>query len=124
MDEIYTKERGKRIEFFGIQLDEMWTFVGNKANKQWLWIALNPMNRQIIAFHIGSRSGVDAQLFYDKIPEIFKGKSQSHKVGFFSDYYQAYVETFKNEAHFGVGKDSGLTANITYSTNTSKRYTF
>jgi len=61
----------------------MWIFVGNKANKQWLWVALNPANREVIAFDIGSRSGVDAQLFYDKIPEIFKGKSQSHKVGFF-----------------------------------------
>jgi insertion element IS1 protein InsB len=112
LDEIYGKERGHRIVFFGIQLDEMWTFVGNKANKQWLWIALNPANRQVIAFHIGSRSGVDAQLFYDKIPDIFKGKSQSHKIGFFSDYYKAYEEAFKNEAHFGVGKDSGLTAYI------------
>jgi IS1 family transposase len=70
----------------------MWTFIGNKANKQWLWIALNPINRQIIDFYVGSRSSVDAQLFYDKIPENFKGKSQSHKIGFFSDYYQTYVE--------------------------------
>jgi insertion element IS1 protein InsB len=67
----------------------MWTFVQNKANKQWLWLALNPANRQIIAFHVGSRSNVDALLFYEKIPDIFKENS-----------------------HFGVGKDSGLTAYI------------
>jgi insertion element IS1 protein InsB len=107
LDELYSKERGRRVEIFGIQLDEMWTFVGNKANKQWLWLALNPENRQIIAFHIGSRSGADARLFYNKIPDIFKGKA-----GFFSDYWQAYVGAFENESHFGVGKDSGLTAYI------------
>ncbi|RYE14151.1 MAG: IS1 family transposase [Sphingobacteriaceae bacterium] len=107
LEEIYGKERGRRVEFFGIQLDEMWTFVQNKKNKQWLWLALNPANRQIIAFHVGGRSGKDAQLFYEKIPEAFK-----YHAGFFSDYWPAYVAAFKNEAHFGVGKDSGLTAFI------------
>ena len=107
LNDLYSKERGVRVEFYGIQLDEMWTFVGERSNKQWLWLALNPINRQIIAFHVGSRSGKDAQLFYEKIPAIFKGN-----VGFFSDYWQAYVTTFENENHFGVGKDSGLTAYI------------
>ena len=107
VDELYSKERGVRVEFFGIQLDEMWTFVQNKANKQWLWLALNPVNRQIVAFHVGSRSSIDALLFYKKIPDIFKGET-----GFFSDYWQAYVDVFKDNNHFGVGKDSGLTAYI------------
>ena len=107
VNELYSKERGVRVEYYGIQLDEMWTFVGNKDNKQWLWLALNPINRQIIAFHIGGRSAQDAQLFYEKIPAFFKGKT-----GFFSDYWQAYLKVFENENHFGVGKDSGLTAYI------------
>lgn len=107
MDKLYSRERGRRVEFVGIQLDEMWTFVGEKKNKQWLWLALNPVNRQIVAFHVGSRDGKDAQLFYDKIPSIFKGSA-----GFFSDKYEAYVSVFKNEEHFGVGKDSGLTCYI------------
>ena len=107
VDELYSKERGVRVEFYGIQLDEMWTFVGQRNNKQWLWMALNPINRQIVAFHIGGRSSKDAELFYEKIPAIFKGQA-----GFFSDYWQAYVAAFENENHFGVGKDSGLTAYI------------
>lgn len=112
INELYSKERGHRVEFIGIQLDEMWTFVGNKANKKWLWLALNPVNRQIIAFHIGSRSGIDARLFYEKIPAIFKSNGTNNSVGFFTDYLQAYVAAFENESHFGVGKDSGLTAYI------------
>lgn len=107
VEDLYSKERGVRVLFFGVQLDEMWTFVQNKANKQWLWLALNPVNRQIIAFHVGSRSSVDALLFYEKIPDIFK-----EETGFFSDYWQAYVDIFKENNHFGVGKDSGLTAYI------------
>ena len=107
INQLYSKERGVRVQYYGIQLDEMWTFAGNKKNKQWLWLALNPANRQIIAFHVGGRGSIDAQLFYEKIPEIFKGNA-----GFFSGYWQSYVKTFGNENHFGVGKDSGLTAYI------------
>jgi len=105
VDQLYSQERGVRVEYYGIQLDQMWTFVGNKENTQWLWLALNPINRQIVAFHIGGRSGKDAQLFYEKIPSIFKSNT-----GLFSDYWQAYVKVFENENHFGVG--SGLTAYI------------
>jgi insertion element IS1 protein InsB len=107
LDELHGQERGRRVEFFGIQLDEMWSFVQKKANKCWVWLALNPENRQIIAFHIGGRSSKDAALFYQNIPDNFKGAA-----GFFSDYWQAYVRVFERENHFGVGKDSGLTAYI------------
>jgi insertion element IS1 protein InsB len=107
LDELHSQERGRRVEYVGIQLDEMWTFVGNRANKQWLWLALNPVNRQIVAFHVGGRGSEDAALFYQKIPEVFK-----QQTGFFSDYWQAYVGAFENQPHFGVGKDSGLTAYI------------
>ena len=80
------------------------------------WLALNPDNRQIVAFHIGSRSSVDAQIFYDKIPAIFK-----QDTGFFSDYWKAYQEVFKDNNHFAVGKDSGLTAYIERFNNTLRQ---
>lgn len=105
--EIYTKERGARIQMFGIQLDEMWSFVQKKAEKQWIWIALNPYNRQIVAFHVGSRGQKDAQIFYDLIPDIFKQEG-----AFFTDYWNAYSCVIPEEKHFAVGKDSGLTAYI------------
>jgi insertion element IS1 protein InsB len=107
IDEVYSKQQGRRVEFVGIQLDEMWGLVGNKDNKQWLWLVLDPQNRQVVAFHVGGRSVKDAQLFYEKIPVAFK-----RNVAFFSDYWQAYVSAFEDEDHFGVGKDSGLTAYI------------
>ena len=33
------------------EADEMWSFVQKKANKQWIWIAMDAKTRQIIAFH-------------------------------------------------------------------------
>lgn len=82
----------------------MWAFVGNKKDKQWLWLALNPINRQIIAFHVGGRGSIDAQLFYEKIPQIFKENTVFFR--------QSYVKIFEHENHFGLEKDGGLTAYI------------
>lgn len=118
VDKLYSEERGLRVEFLGIQLDELWSFVGNKENKQWVWLALNPDNRQIIAFHIGGRGSEDAVLFHAKIPTFFK-----ENAAFFSDYWKAYVKTFSENDHFGVGKDSGLTAYIERFNNTLRQRT-
>ena len=96
-----------RVQVYGIQVDEMWTFVGKKEQKQWLWLALNPGNRQIVAFHVGGRSGQDAADFYAKIPAVFK-----EQAGFFSDYWPAYLRAFAEGQHIGAGKESGLTAYI------------
>jgi IS1 family transposase len=107
ISELYAKERAVRVEIFGIQLDEMWSFVQKKTNKAWIWLALNPANRQIIGMHIGNRSKEDAQQLWENIPTFFH-----EQVGFFSDYWQAYQAVFEPETHFAVGKDSGLTAYI------------
>jgi len=105
--QVYGKERGARVQVIGMQLDEMWSFVQNKGNKQWIWLALNPINRQIVALHIGGRGEVDAQIFYDSIPKKFKDNTS-----FFTDYWKAYACVIPEAKHFAVGKDSGLTAYI------------
>jgi IS1 family transposase len=43
------------------EADEMWSFVQKKANKQWIWIAMDATTCQIIAFHVGDRSGDSGQ---------------------------------------------------------------
>ena len=35
------------------EVDEMWSFVGSKENKQWVWITMDTKSRQIIAFCSG-----------------------------------------------------------------------
>ena len=43
------------------EADEMWSFVGKKANKQWIWMALDSETRQVIAFYVGDRSRPERQ---------------------------------------------------------------
>jgi insertion element IS1 protein InsB len=44
------------IQRLETEADEMWSFVGKKGHKQWIWIAMDAKTRQIIAFHVGDRS--------------------------------------------------------------------
>src|SRR5918996_6343793 len=50
------------------EVDEMWSFVRKKANKQWIWIAMDAKTRQVIAFHVGDRSRDSAKELWANIP--------------------------------------------------------
>ena len=50
-DTLLPSERGDVLE-----LDELWSFVGSKAQTLWLWVALCRRTRQIVAWTLGDRS--------------------------------------------------------------------
>ena len=43
------------------EVDELCSFVQNKANKQWLWLAVDARTRDAITFHVGDRSKESAR---------------------------------------------------------------
>src|SRR5262245_27456010 len=55
-----------------VEADEMWSFVTKKANKQWVWIAMDKQTRQIIAFHVGDRSHASAQQLWANLPAVYR----------------------------------------------------
>ncbi|HJW29954.1 MAG TPA: IS1 family transposase, partial [Saprospiraceae bacterium] len=60
------------IQLLESEVDELWSFVGRKANKPWVWLALDKQTRQIIAFHVGDRSKDSAKKLWKKIPKIYR----------------------------------------------------
>jgi len=50
------------------EADEIASFVQKRANKQWIWIAMDATSRQVIAFHVGNRSRRSAKRLWAKIP--------------------------------------------------------
>jgi insertion element IS1 protein InsB len=76
------------------EIDEMWSFVGNKKNKQWIWIAMDARSRQIIAFHVGDRSGESARKLWESIPKSYRDKAT-----FYTDDWQAYKGVIPKERH-------------------------
>lgn len=89
-----------------IELDELCGFVNCKAQKRWLWVALNRTNRQIIAYVIGDRSNETMKRLIRKIPLDYL-KCQTY-----SDLWKPYRLLLAKGNHKMVNKQSGQTAHI------------
>lgn len=64
----------KEFEVAVIELDEQWSYVGNKKNQQWLWLAFHSESRQVLSMHVGKRTRASAELLLKKLPEDLKKK--------------------------------------------------
>jgi hypothetical protein len=53
-------------------MDELWSFVDHKGNKQWVWIAIDAQTREIIGCNIGERSRASARQLWDSLPGVYK----------------------------------------------------
>ena len=89
------------------EIDEMLSFVGKKANKQWIWIALDVKSRQIIAFHVGDRSGQSAKALWKSIPQCYRKHAT-----FYTDGWCAYEGVIPEEQHRVVNKQRRITNHI------------
>jgi insertion element IS1 protein InsB len=90
-----------------IQCDEMWSFVGNKGNKQWIWLALDVETREIIGVHVGDRSEQGAKQLWDSLPSVYRQCAVAY-----TDFWRAYALVFPAQRHKAVGKESGKTSYI------------
>lgn len=59
-----------------VEADEFWSFIGNKDNKQWVWIALDVATRQVIAFHVGLRDRDAARELWKKSLTVTRKKQR------------------------------------------------
>lgn len=82
-----------------VEADEIWSFVGHKGNRQWIWLALDITTRQVIACHVGGRVSKDATSLWNLIPEIYKNDAD-----FYTDQLEAYREAIPEELHYACKK--------------------
>jgi insertion element IS1 protein InsB len=94
----------------------MWSFVGKRANKPWIWIALDTTTRQVIAFHLGDRSGESAQALWAKIPVAYREQARFH-----TDRYEACTGVIPAERHQAITKQARRTTHIERFNNTLRQ---
>jgi insertion element IS1 protein InsB len=87
-------ERDIELKMVDSELDELWSFVGYKANKQWLWVALDRPTRQIVALHIGSRGAEGALGLWQALPESYRQRARFH-----TDDWAAYKQVLPADQH-------------------------
>lgn len=91
----------------------MWSFVGKRANKQWIWIAMDANTRQVIAFHVGDRSRESAKELWANIPVAYREQARFH-----TDQYEAYKGVIPPERHRAITKQARKTNHIERFNNT------
>ena len=60
-----------------LELDELWSFVLKKSNKQWIWIALCRRTRQVVAYCVGDRSA-DSCRQLSVSPDVLQRQRQAN----------------------------------------------
>jgi insertion element IS1 protein InsB len=86
----------RRLE---MEADEMASFVKKKANKQWIWIAMAAITRQVIAFHVGDRRRKSAKRLWAKSPEAYRQHAT-----FYTDQYVVYAGVIPAAQHRAISK--------------------
>jgi insertion element IS1 protein InsB len=104
------------IRHLEAEVDEMWSFVQKKANKQWLWIAMDANTRQVMAFHVGDRSRDSARQLWAKIPLGYREQAKFHP-----DQYDAYSGVIPAEQHKAITKHARKTNHLERFHNTLRQ---
>ena len=85
----------------------MWSFVGAKKNKQWIWLAIDEDSKEIIGVYVGSRDKKGAKGLWDSLPPVYRQCAVCY-----TDFWSAYEDIFPLKRHKAVGKESGKTSYI------------
>ena len=105
--QVRTETEALIIYALASEIDEMHSFVGKKANEQWIWIAIDVNSRQIITFHVGDRSGQSAKALWQSIPECYRQHAT-----FYTDGWCAYEGVIPEKQHRVVNKQRRITNHI------------
>ncbi|CAK0744183.1 insertion element IS1 protein InsB [Gammaproteobacteria bacterium] len=97
----------KSKERITIQCDEMWSFVGKKKNKQWIWLAIDIKTNEIVWVFVGERNKTGAQGLWNSLPPVYRQCAICY-----TDFWKAYEAVFPSNRHRAVDKDSGKTNGI------------
>jgi insertion element IS1 protein InsB len=99
-----------------VDTDEMASFVHKKANKQWIWIAMDAKTRQVIAFHVGDRSRKSAKRLWAKIPRAYRQHAM-----FYTDQYVVYEGVIPAAQHQAISKLARKTNHLERFNNTLRQ---
>ena len=100
-----------------LEMDELWSFVGSKDYKCWVWIALCKRTRQVVSWCIGNRDEERCETLWELVPTPYKSSMV------YSDFYATYAKVLSRAGamYECVGKSSGLTNHVERWNNTLRQ---
>jgi len=105
----------------------MWSFVGSKQQKVWIWLAIDRLTKEIVGVHIGSRDRIfdsvrlrrnraAARKLWDSLPSVYRQCATCY-----TDFWEAYQGILPTKRHQPVGKETGQTNHIERFNNTLRQ---
>jgi len=79
-----------------LELDEFWSFVGQKAHQRWTWYGFDRERKQVSALVNGRRTDANCQALYEKL-------KAAQVTNFYSDQWGAYPKVLPCASHH-IGK--------------------
>jgi insertion element IS1 protein InsB len=98
------------------EANELWSVVQKKANKPWIWIAMDATTRHIMAVHVGDRGRESAQALWANIPEVYRTQTTFH-----TDQYEPYKGVIPAERHKAITQKARKTHHIECFNNTLRQ---
>ena len=90
----------KQQHYDNLEVDEFWTYVGNKKNKVWLIYAYHRATSEIVSYVWGKRDYKTVKKLRDKL----KSMDISYDI-IYTDNWNSFVTVFKDDNHI-VGKEN------------------
>lgn len=81
--------------------------MGNKGNKQWIWLALDEESREIVGVYMGRRNRAGARGLWASLPHVYRQCAVAY-----TDFWEAYEQVIPSKRHQAVGKETGQTNRI------------
>ncbi|OCQ89140.1 transposase [Limnothrix sp. PR1529] len=97
-------------------MDELWSFVGSKKQKVWIWLALDAVTREVVGMVMGNRSAQLAQKLWESLPGVYRQCAVCY-----TDFWEAYRSVIPKKRHRPVGKETGLTNYVERLNNTLRQ---
>jgi len=91
-----------------LELDELWSFVGRRKRKLWLWLVIERARRRIVGWTLGSRGPAPLRQLWQlwqSLPVHYR-----RHCWFFTDEWKAYAKVLPRWQHRPSPKGGGQTS--------------
>jgi len=88
-----------------LELDELWSFVGHKKRKVWLWLVIERARRRIVGWTLGNRGEAPLRRFWQSLPVHYR-----RHCWLFTDQWNAYTKVLPCWQHRPFPKGEGQTS--------------
>jgi IS1 family transposase len=90
-----------------VEVDELWSFIGEKRQVWWVWVALDSRTRQVVAMAAGDRDEFTARCLWESMPPEYRERAIVA-----TDLLPVYQAVVPERWHATGGKEMGLTAHV------------